>query len=86
MATLQVRKDDLSRSRIEESEAPALQDGQVLAQVDRFALTANNVTYGVVGEKLGYWSFFPAPEGWGVIPVWGFADVVASRHPEVGAG
>jgi len=86
MATLQVRKDDLSRSRIEENEAPELQDGQLLAQVDRFALTANNVTYGVVGEKLGYWRFFPAPDGWGVIPVWGFADVVASRHPEVGAG
>lgn len=86
IATLQVRKDDLSRSRIAESEMPALQDGQLLAQVDRFALTANNITYGVVGEKFGYWNFFPAPDGWGVIPVWGFADVVASRHPEVAAG
>jgi hypothetical protein len=84
--TLQVRKDDLSRIRIEESEVPALKDGQLLAQVDCFALTANNITYGVVGEKLGYWNFFPAEDGWGVIPVWGFADVVASRHPEVGAG
>jgi Protein of unknown function (DUF2855) len=86
ITTLQVRKDDLARSRLAETEAPALQDGQVLARVDRFALTANNVTYGVVGEKLGYWNFFPAPDGWGVIPVWGFADIVESRHPEVGAG
>jgi hypothetical protein len=84
--TLQVRKDDLSRSRLEEAEAPALQDGQLLARIDRFALTANNITYGVVGERFGYWNFFPAADGWGVIPVWGFADVVESRHPEVGVG
>ena len=37
MVTLQVRKDDLSRSRIAESEAPALQDGQLLAQGRLFA-------------------------------------------------
>ena len=86
MTTLQVRQDDLSRSRLEETGVPALHDGQLLARVDRFALTANNITYGVVGAKLGYWSFFPAADGWGVIPVWGFADVVESRHPEVATG
>jgi hypothetical protein len=25
---------------------------------------------------IGYWDFFPAADGWGRIPVWGFADVV----------
>lgn len=86
MSTLEVRKDDLSRTRIVESAAPALDDGEVLATIDRFALTANNITYGVVGEKIGYWKFFPAEEGWGVIPVWGFADVAQSKHPEVKEG
>lgn len=86
MATLEVRKDDLSRTRIVEEPAPALKDGEILARVDRFALTANNITYGVVGEKIGYWRFFPAEEGWGVIPVWGFADVVQSKHGEVKEG
>ena len=28
---------------------------------------------------MSYWNFFPAAEGWGHIPVWGFADVVESR-------
>ncbi|OFX01192.1 MAG: hypothetical protein A3E78_01340 [Alphaproteobacteria bacterium RIFCSPHIGHO2_12_FULL_63_12] len=86
MTTLEVRKDDLFRTRISERAAPPLKDGEILVKVDRFALTANNITYGVVGEKIGYWKFFPAEEGWGVIPVWGFADVVQSKHPEVKVG
>jgi len=57
-----------------------LEPGQVLLRVDRFAFTANNITYGAVGDLIGYWSFFPARDGWGRIPVWGFADVVRSRH------
>jgi hypothetical protein len=86
ITTFEVRKDDLARSRLAESTAPALKDGEVLAKVDRFALTANNVTYGVVGEKIGYWKFFPAEEGWGVIPVWGFADVVESKCADIKPG
>jgi hypothetical protein len=81
-----VRKDEVSRSRVSEKEAPALKDGEILVRVDRFALTANNITYGIVGEKIGYWKFFPAEEGWGVIPVWGFADVVQSKHADVNTG
>lgn len=83
---LQVRRDDISKTRLAERTAPAIGEGEVLAKVDRFALTANNITYGVVGERIGYWKFFPAPEGWGIIPVWGFADVSQSNHPEIAAG
>lgn len=57
---------------------PAITDGEVLLHVDRCALTANNITYGAFGDLMGYWSFFPADDGWGRIPVWGFADVEAS--------
>lgn len=85
-ATLEVKKGDLADARIVEREAPALAEGEVLAKVDRFALTANNITYGVVGERIGYWKFFPADEGRGVIPVWGFADIVASKCPDVPVG
>ena len=31
--------------------------------------------------ELKYWQLFPAPEDFGNIPVWGFGDVIASRHP-----
>lgn len=82
----QVRKQDLSVTRTRARDIPALGEGEMLVKVERFALTANNITYGVVGEKIGYWNFFPAPDGWGIIPVWGFAEVVESRHGEVAAG
>ncbi|WP_375202221.1 DUF2855 family protein [Hyphococcus sp.] len=82
-----VRKDNLGEGRVETREAPALKDGEVLAKVDRFAITANNVTYGVVGERIGYWKFFPvAEDGDGIIPVWGFADVIESKHPAIPVG
>lgn len=79
IATFEVRKDSLSDHRIVEREA-SLRDGQVLARVERFALTANNVTYAVVGDRIGYWTFFPgSEEGWGVVPVWGTAEIVESQ-------
>jgi hypothetical protein len=84
--TLEVRRNDLSQTRISSRECPGLKAGDILCRVDRFALTANNITYGVVGEKIGYWQFFPAEEGWGVIPVWGFADVIESSHEEIPVG
>lgn len=83
---MEVRKDKLAETRLHEQELSDLQVGEVLCRVDRFAFTANNITYGVVGEKIGYWQFFPAKDGWGVIPVWGFADVVESQHPDIAVG
>ncbi|MCW5889513.1 MAG: DUF2855 family protein [bacterium] len=71
---------------IDAAPEPAPGPGQVLLRVDRFALTANNVTYAVIGDMLGYWRFFPADDGWGRIPVMGFGDVLASRHADVRAG
>lgn len=84
---LQVRKDDLSTTRLIDQPLPDLQEGELLVRVERFALTANNVTYGVVGERIGYWNFFPALDnadgGWGLIPVWGFAEIIRSNVPEL---
>lgn len=83
---LEVNRADLSASRLVERSLAPLEAGQALLKVEHFALTANNITYGVVGEKIGYWNFFPAAEGWGVIPVWGFAEVVDSRAEGVSEG
>jgi hypothetical protein len=86
IATFEVRKDGLSAHRVVERNLD-LADGQVLAKVDRFALTANNVTYAVVGDRIGYWTFFPGSEdGWGVVPVWGIAEIVESRCPDAPVG
>jgi hypothetical protein len=54
--------------------------------VDRFAFTANNISYALAGDMLDYWGFFPAEEGWGRLPVMGFGDVIRSCHPEVSEG
>lgn len=82
-----VGRRDLRQTQWQEQPLPeTLQAGQVLLAVDAFALTANNITYGVAGDSMNYWQFFPVDEEWGRIPVWGFADVVASEHPDVPVG
>lgn len=83
----QVRKTDWKQTRFVSGPAPGdLEPGRVLFRVDRFALTANNITYALAGDGLGYWRFFPAEEGWGRIPVMGFGEVVRSTHPGVTEG
>lgn len=81
-----VDRSDLRRARFEPAEFAALSDGEALLEVERFAFTANNITYAELGERLGYWRFFPAGEGAGVIPVYGFAEVVESRRDGLRAG
>jgi hypothetical protein len=84
-----VARDDLKRCKTIETQTPeaeALPAESLLVRVDRFAFTANNITYAVLGDELKYWQLFPAPSGFGNIPVWGFGDVVASKHPNVQEG
>ena len=81
-----IKRDDLHSCRIAESEPLAVGPGEALLRVDRFGLTANNVTYAVMGEAMSYWDFFPAEEGWGRMPVWGFATVERSEAEGVEVG
>ena len=83
---LQVDRSDLHRTRVVELDPAPLTEGQARLRVDAFGLSANNVTYAVIGDMLQYWDFFPAEEGWGRVPVWGYADVVESTHPELPVG
>ena len=80
MTDFLVRRDDLRIYRISDGEeaTASADEGTVQFRVERFGLTANNLTYGVFGDSFGYWQFFPAPQGWGRIPVWGFGEVSAS--------
>jgi uncharacterized protein DUF2855 len=82
-----VARDDLHRCLLVDEPAPELESGQSLLRVERFGLTSNNITYAMFGEAMSYWSFFPAKDGWGRVPTWGFAEVSASRDSplEVGA-
>jgi hypothetical protein len=87
MQDIQVSKDDLHIARVVDGALPPLAQGSARLRIDLFALTANNITYAAIGSgRLGYWDFFPAPEGWGRPPVWGFATVTQSTVPEVEEG
>ncbi|NNF16903.1 MAG: DUF2855 family protein [Gammaproteobacteria bacterium] len=90
MSEFQVQKNELATHRIVETPLPKAGAGEIVARIERFAFTANNITYGVTGDRLGYWQFFP-PGGdnggtWGLLPVWGVADVVESNVDEVPVG
>jgi NADPH:quinone reductase-like Zn-dependent oxidoreductase len=86
MTDFLVKRDDLRECRIAESPASDLEPGQALLRVDTFGLTANNVTYAVFGEAMSYWDFFPAEDGWGRVPMWGFAEVERSGAEGVEPG
>ncbi|MFT4519491.1 MAG: hypothetical protein ACI9JM_001887 [Halioglobus sp.] len=85
--TLEVRKDKWSDTRVVTADLDDnLEENEVLLRIDRFALTANNISYAGAGDMLGYWNFFPAEDGWGRIPAMGWADVIASAHPGIETG
>jgi hypothetical protein len=77
--TLTVARSDLARTRLVTAPVPEPGAGEALLRVDRVGLTANNVTYAVLGDSFRYWEFFPAEAGWGVVPLWGFAEIAESR-------
>lgn len=83
--TLEVDRAAHGTTRLFESDE-SISDGQVLFRIDRFAMTANNITYAVAGDMLGYWDFFPTEDGWGRVPAMGWAEVVESAAAGIDVG
>jgi len=87
MRELHISKRDLRTTELVEVAPAPLAEGAARLKLDLFALTSNNITYAAMGEgMLGYWDFFPAPEGFGKVPVWGFATVIESNAPDIAIG
>ena len=86
MTQVHVRKTVLTETVLAELPLAPLGEGAVRLQIESFSVTANNVTYAVVGDGFKYWDFFPAPEGFGIVPMWGHARVIESRHPDIAVG
>ncbi len=85
--TIEVERSSLDSTRTVEATASPLGQDQVRLRIDRFAITANNVTYAVVGDMFGYWSFYPTEDPtWGRVPMMGFAEIVESNHAELAVG
>ncbi|WP_416831513.1 MAG: DUF2855 family protein [Erythrobacter sp.] len=83
---LWVARDELRRTKVVKSEQQPLEDGQIRVVIDKMGLTANNVSYAVSGEAIGYWKYFPATGEWGKVPGWAMADVVESRSDAIAEG
>ncbi|MEQ8772267.1 MAG: DUF2855 family protein, partial [Erythrobacter sp.] len=83
---IHVRKDALARAELVHVEPMELAEGAVRLAVESFSVTANNVTYAVVGDGFKYWDFFPAPDPYGIVPMWGHARVEESKCPDIAVG
>ena len=91
MKELQTLKSDLTQTRIVSvNQEENLNENDIQVKIEKFSFTANNVTYGVAGETIGYWQFFPARENtnneWGCIPMWGFAEITDSKNEDLQVG
>jgi len=84
---LEIDKANIRDAALIETTSRDLSIGEARLRIDRFALTANNITYAAFGEVMRYWDFFPANgESKGRLPVWGFADIVESRADNLPVG
>ena len=84
---LLVKKDNLAQTQWQLLPEVDLKEGQIRLRIDHFALTSNNITYAAFGDAMNYWGFYPSGvDGWGIIPVWGFATVTQSLHADIAVG
>ena len=92
MQTLLVNRTDPADITLLTLDSPPVKEGEVRLSIDSFALTANNVTYMIFGDQIGYWNYFdPKAYGFGEdhqgrMPVWGFATVTESKCDDVPVG
>jgi hypothetical protein len=83
---LEINRTDIRQSRISDTAASPINDGEVLLSIDEFALTSNNISYALSGDFLDYWGFFPTEAGWGRLPAMGFGTVIESRNDNIPVG
>ncbi len=89
LSQVHVRKEELTNAVVASVDAGELAEGAVRLAVESFSVTANNITYAVVGDGFGYWNFFPPKsdeDGLGIVPMWGHAKVTQSNHEDFAVG
>ena len=84
--TFLVNKYDLFKAKFLDNKTPISKKNEAILEIENYAFTANNITYAVTGDKLSYWNFFPTKEPYGIVPVWGFANVISSKNENVSEG
>ncbi len=82
------RRDDLAVSEIRVPVLEDLRPGEVRLAIEKFGLTANNVSYTQFGDgkNAPFWNAFPGPPALGRVPIWSFVRVVESRNDGIPVG
>jgi hypothetical protein len=81
------RRDDLTVGEVRPATPTTLEPGEIRLAVERFGLSSINITYAwLIDCPIPFLDVFPAPEGFGRVPTWGFAVVEESRHSDVAVG
>ncbi len=99
--TLLVNREDFAEVAWVSIDDEPLAEGCIRLALGPWALTANNITYMVAGDQIGYWHYFnPHDYGinmegqidesdaikWGRMPVWGYGEVTATNCEGVAVG
>ncbi|MEP1230958.1 MAG: DUF2855 family protein, partial [Litorimonas sp.] len=93
--TILVNRTNFSDLSVVNLEDGLLKPDYIRVEIGPWALTANNITYMVTGDMIGYWKFFD-PKAYGMtvegiddlgrMPVWGYAVVTDSNCADVAVG
>ena len=83
---LLVNRSSIGETELRTTPIGDLADEHVRVEIERFALTSNNLTYAQFGDMLDYWGFFPAELPWGNVPAMGWGRVVESDVVGVSEG
>jgi len=86
MKTISIDKTDITNAEVHTKPTPVPNAGEVVISISQFSFTANNITYALLGDSYKYWDFFPFSYSHGVIPVWGFGEVVSSESEGINVG
>lgn len=89
MAQFEVDRTEVTQTRVVDEPSRDLARGEARLSIERFGLSANNISYHSLGDLMGYWKLFPATDAtgpWRRIPVWGDATVTESTHDDIEVG
>jgi len=89
ITSLKINRSNVQECNVEEFALPSQDQiiaGSVILKLIIFGLSTNNITYAVKGNEMGYWNFFPIDDQHSQLPVWGYGQVISSKHDNFNVG
>jgi hypothetical protein len=70
LTELWTNRKEFRKTQIVDNSLPTVGNDEVLVAIDKFGLTANNVSYALFGDAIGHWNYYPTPAArWTDYPV-----------------